>query len=134
MLCERYYASGLGKFRISVTDDAKAGSLLLTRRHRSRFFHSAEAKPKRIEQQAALDGYFLSIVPELAAERIEIQKMRDALPSYPTTLIFKERPAHDPRRTFIHNRGEFLQPTTEVMPGVLSFLNPLPKGAASTTA
>jgi hypothetical protein len=39
-----------------------------------------------------------------------------------------ERPPENPRPTFIHNRGEFTQPTDKVEPGVLSVLNPLPSG------
>jgi hypothetical protein len=41
----------------------------------------------------------------------------------------QERPAENPRRTFIHNRGEWTQPTDAVEPAVLSILNPLPPGA-----
>ena len=48
---------------------------------------------------------------------------------YPTTLIFQERPADNPRATFVRHRGEFLQTEEKVTPGVLSILNPLPKNA-----
>jgi hypothetical protein len=36
-----------------------------------------------------------------------------------------ERPPDNPRPTFMHNRGEFLQPAERVEPGVLSMLPPL---------
>ena len=42
------------------------------------------------------------------------------------TLIMQERPAANSRSTFIHNRGEYLQPTERVEPGVLSILPQLP--------
>jgi hypothetical protein len=127
ILCERYYASGLGKFRISVTDDAKADTLLLPAPIEQALV-TPEAQ-RNFRQQMNLQMHFLSIAPELESERAEIKKLTDSLPAYPTTLIFKERPAHDPRKTFLHNRGEFLQPRELVTPGVPSFLNSLPQNA-----
>jgi hypothetical protein len=50
-------------------------------------------------------------------------------PQPPISLGFRERPPENPRPTFIHNRGEYLQPTDPVTPGVPAFLNPLPEGA-----
>jgi hypothetical protein len=44
-------------------------------------------------------------------------------------LVLRERPPEGPRPTFIHNRGEYLQPTERVEPAVLSILPPLPKDA-----
>ena len=49
------------------------------------------------------------------------------MPPDPTTLVMQERPPDNPRPTFIHNRGEYLQPTDRVQPAVLSILPPLPK-------
>jgi hypothetical protein len=40
-----------------------------------------------------------------------------------------ERPVENPRPTFIHNRGEYLQPTDRVEPAVLSILPELPLGS-----
>ena len=39
------------------------------------------------------------------------------MPAYPTTLVMAERPPENPRPTFLHNRGEFLQPKERVEPG-----------------
>jgi hypothetical protein len=39
-----------------------------------------------------------------------------------------ERPANNPRPTYRHHRGEFLQPQERAEPGVLSALQPLPEG------
>jgi hypothetical protein len=125
LLFERYYAAGLGRFRISVTADA----------------HPAEARglPADIEdlllcpagqrtagQRQRLLQHYLSVAPELAAEREAIQKLRNQLPAYPTTLVLAERPPENPRPTYIHRRGEFLQPEDRVEPDVLSILPPLP--------
>src|SRR5262249_28001625 len=122
MIFERYYAAGLGRFRILVTTDARP----------------AEARlPADIEEDILLAAqqltaaqrdrplrHYLSVAPELAGERAEIQKLRDQLPAFPTTLVMAERPVNNPRPTFIHRRGEFLQPMEKVQPGGLSILPP----------
>ena len=128
LLFERYYSAPLGRFRVSVTSDnrtAEAGlppaveSILVT------------ADPARTEEQRAiLRHHFASAAPELSAAREEIANLRRQKPAYPTTLVFAERPPENPRPTFIHHRGEFLQPADKVQPAVLSFLNPLPAGAS----
>jgi hypothetical protein len=47
----------------------------------------------------------------------------------PTTLVMAERPPDNPRPTFLHNRGEFLQPRDRVEPRVLNVLHELPPNA-----
>ena len=39
--------------------------------------------------------------------RAEVKKVQGGVP---TTLVMRERPADNPRPTFRHHRGEFLQP------------------------
>jgi hypothetical protein len=128
LLFERYYAAGLGKFRLSATSDpgpiqavghpAEIQELLLL---------SGEARTP--EQLAHLRQYFLAITPELAREHEELRKLREQMPAYPTTLVMSERPPENPRPTFIHHRGEFLEPRDQVEPGVPSVLHPFPEGA-----
>jgi hypothetical protein len=89
-------------------------------------------RPAASRSQADRDRllrYFASVAPELAAAREEIKKLREQLPQYPTTLVMQERPANNPRPTYVHNRGEFLQPRERVSPGVLSVLHDLPPNA-----
>src|SRR5207302_6711524 len=81
------------------------------------------------EQRAALVGFYANTDPELKAARDEIAAVQKQFPGAPTTLVMKERPADFPRKTFVHTRGEFLQPTEEVQPGGLTALHPLPAGA-----
>jgi hypothetical protein len=125
MLFERHFAAGLGRFRISTTTAAKpeardlspeVDKLLLT----ADADLTARARAKLREQ-------FYLTTPHLAAARKEIDALRKKLPSHPTTLVLKERPAENPRPTFIHKRGEFLQPGEKVGPGTPAFLPPLPK-------
>ncbi|MGB8170499.1 MAG: PSD1 and planctomycete cytochrome C domain-containing protein, partial [Chthoniobacteraceae bacterium] len=124
MMFGRHYACSLGRFRISVTTDSRA----------------AEARdlPDEIErllllpdpaltaaQRNALREQFLLSAPEVAAAAKQIRTLRKPT-AETTTLVFHERPPENPRPTFIHNRGEYLQPTDRVEPAVFSFLQPLP--------
>jgi hypothetical protein len=87
-----------------------------------------EAK-RTSEQKQRLFQQFLMTAPELSKEREEINRLRKQLPAYPTTLVMMERPPENPRPTFVHNRGEFLQPKERVDPNVFSVLPSLPKDA-----
>lgn len=125
MMFGRHYACSLGKFRISLT--TQSGEVVA-----SQVSSDAQPlihKPDRTEAETQLlRNEFLLNAPELAAARKEIDELRRPQ-SYLTSLVLQERPAENPRRTFIHNRGEWTQPTEPVEPAVLSILNPLPAGA-----
>jgi hypothetical protein len=143
MVFERYYASGLGRFRISVTTDAgQVSNLPVEKRQVKNLPHIPEAHglPAEIEELLLVPAakrtpsrrdqllrHYLSIAPELAGEREAIKKMREQIPAYPTTLVLAERPPDNPRSTTIHRRGEFLQPAEPVEPNVLSVLPSLAK-------
>ncbi len=121
----RHFACSLGKFRISFT--SQSGDIRASTLPADRQPLLAKANPSPAEQ-LLLQEEFLLHAPELAAARQEIDQLRQPPPSL-TTLVFRERPAQNPRPTFIHNRGEFTQPGAAVSPAVLSVLNPLPPGA-----
>jgi hypothetical protein len=126
MVFERYFAAAVGRFRISFTTDDGAEA-----RHPAEI-EALLAKPheqRSAAETAKLRDYYLTIAPELAPAREAISKLQGQLPDYPTTLVFRERPADNPRQTFVHKRGEFLQPTDPVQPGVLAVLNPMPADA-----
>ena len=123
----RYFVSSLGRFRISVTTD-KADVV-------------PQGLPEDVEsllrlpdskltapQRSRLREEFLLSLPEFAKEAAKIRELRKPI-FPPTTLAFQERPPESPRPTFIHNRGEFLQPTDRVEVGVPAFLDSLPEGA-----
>ena len=128
LLCERYHAAGVGRFRIAVTTDVRNAvardlpveidDCLLT-----------PAEQRTEAQQQRLLKQFVLVAPELAKEREAIDKLRKEMPAYPTTLVMSERPPENPRPTFLHNRGEFLQPTDRVEAGLPAFLPQLPKEA-----
>jgi hypothetical protein len=128
LLFERYYAAGLGHFRISATADPR----VITARDLSREIEEIlliSGEQRTPDQTDLLRKHFLIVAPELAKERAAIEQLRKEMPSYSTTLVLQERPADNPRPTFIHNRGEYLQPTEKVQPAVLSILPPLPNDA-----
>jgi len=126
MVFERYYAAGLGRFRLSVTGapNAAAGpppdveELL-----------ALPAERRTPEMRERLFRHWLSVAPELAAAREEIAKARAAAPAYPTTLVFSERPPENPRVTHLYHRGEFLQPRERVAAAVPAVLHPFPAQA-----
>jgi len=59
---------------------------------------------------------------ELAPARVRLAKLEQEL-APPRALVMKERA--EPRRTFVHGRGNFLAPGKEVEPGVPAVLPPL---------
>ncbi len=123
LLFERYYAAGLGKFRISVTTDPQAEARALPQAIAQLLVVPNDQLTQ--EQRSKLREYFLLTAPQLAAARAEIDALRKP-PQYTTTLVMQERPPENPRATFLHNRGEFLQPTDRVEPVVISAVGALP--------
>jgi hypothetical protein len=128
LLFERYYAAGLGRFRISATTDPRPVAASETPREIESIL--LEPKDKRKPDEVdRLRRYFLMVAPELAKERAAIDQLDQQMRQGPTTLVMKERPRDNPRPTFVHKRGEFLQATERVEPAVLSMLSPLPADA-----
>lgn len=126
MLFERYHSAGLGRFRISATTDNRPALARDMPVEVENILLVPEEK-RTAEQKRRLFQQFLMTAPELAKERADIDRLRKQIPAYPTTLVMKERPPENPRPTFVHNRGEFLQPKERVEPNVFSVLPPLPK-------
>jgi hypothetical protein len=123
LLFERYHAAGLGRFRVSATSDPRPIDPSETPLEiESLLLEAAGArKPDELDR---LRRYYLTVAPELAKERSAIGQLQEHIPRDATTLVLKERPPENPRPTFVHRRGEFLQPAERAMPGVLSILAP----------
>ena len=123
MMMGRHYACSIGRFRISVTTDARPA----VARDLPEEADTLLALPDErltAAQRTRMREEFLHAQPELATEAARSRTLRKA--AQPTTTLgFRERPTENPRPTFIHNRGEYLQPTDPVTPGVPAFLNPL---------
>ncbi len=130
MIFERYYAAGLGRFRWSIAaTDRPAQARGLSAQIESILVRPAtQWKP---EERNLLEQHFLRICPELASEREVIANLRARKPALPTTLVLSERSSDNVRPTFVHRRGEFLQPTDPVGPALPSILPPLPDGVSA---
>lgn len=122
MLFGRHYACPLGRFRISVTTDAGGGPAREYGDEVGQLLLLPDAQLKTAQRQKLLEQFLLS-TPKLAEARKEIERIRKP-PVHPTTLVLRERPPENPRPTFVHKRGEFLQPLESVGPGVLTAVAP----------
>jgi hypothetical protein len=128
LLFERYYSAGLGRFRISATADTRPAVARDMPAEVEDVLLIPEEK-RTAEQKQRLFQQFLMTAPELAKERAEIERLRKEMPNYPTTMVLTERPPENPRPTFVHHRGEFLQRKERVEPDVFSILPHFPKDA-----
>jgi hypothetical protein len=126
MVFDRHYSASLGRFRVSVTTDARPVKARDLPAEIEDLLLIPEDK-LTAEQQGTLLRHWASVAPELAGARSEITDARNRLPRFPTTLVMRERPADNPRPTFRHHRGEFLQPKEPVQPGVPAILHPFPQ-------
>ncbi|MCW3053527.1 MAG: Planctomycete cytochrome, partial [Chthonomonadales bacterium] len=126
---EQYYAAALGRFRISVTSDTRSAEADLPPDIEEILLRPTAQRSA--SQLARLKQHYLSVAPELELERAAIAQLRSQMPAYPTALAFLERPADNPRPTYIHHRGEFLTREDQVTPGVPAVLPGLPFGPAN---
>lgn len=134
LLFERHYTASLGRFRFSFTGE-KAPSAnrfdenleeILTK---SKSFPSSQYSMFQAELTSAefktVQLAFAESIKDLESNTKTLNKLKNTKPPQTETLIFREREARNPRRTFRHHRGEYLSPREEVTPGILSiFQNP----------
>jgi hypothetical protein len=121
MLFERHFAASLGRFRFSATSSTEG----VVAKQMPVDVEALLVRDRRTweeEDRARLLRYFLSVTPELAESRKPIDKLKEQLPAFPTTMVLQERTADNPRKTHRHHRGEYLSLREEVTPGVPSFL------------
>ncbi len=129
----RHYSADLGRFRISVTDDPRADCHAQHRAAGNRaLLLVPEAKRTAADRRALFEHFLTRHSGTRGRAQAEIAKLA-SIPDAPptTTLVMSERPPDHPRPTFLHKRGEFLQPGEEVSAGVPSVLPPLPPGVAA---
>ncbi len=121
MLFERHFAASLGRFRLAAataTGEVKATKLPVE-------VEAALARnggARSDADKALLRRHFLSVAPELAQQRKEIDALRKSLPAAPETMVMLERPADNPRPTHRHHRGEYLKTEEEIAPGLIDSL------------
>lgn len=125
--CERHYACGIGCFRVSVADRGDAEARGHTAAEEAAFQKPAGSRSP-LEQDLVFHR-FLASAAELAEPVKAIRSLEDSLRDGTTTLVMRERPAANPRKTFRRHRGEYTQPEEEVRPATPAFLPPLPADA-----
>ena len=118
----RHYACSLGRFRLSVTTRPSGLQASDRSPQLTALLQKSAAELDATGLQSLRDEFLLN-TPELADAQREIQELRRPV-SHRTTLVLRERPKTNPRPTFRHHRGEYLQPAESVEPGVLSVLSP----------
>ena len=116
MVFERHFAASLGRFRISAT--TKKGQVDASKLPVE--IEALLANPVSVDKSefAKLTRQFLLTTPLLADARQKIDRLRKQLPRLPHTMVFLERPADNPRKSFRYHRGEYLSPRERVS-GVL---------------
>lgn len=120
LLFEKYYAAGLGRFRVWATDEEQPKASELPALIEVALKTPADLRGSD-QEKWLLQYYLASLV------KPQTDALRKQLPAYSTTLVMQERPADHPRTTRLHHRGEYLQPEDEVQPQLLSLLGADPK-------
>jgi hypothetical protein len=59
---------------------------------------------------------FLSVTPLLESKQSKIVELKKQLPKPIRTMVMRERPKANPRKTVRYHRGEYLNPCEEVSP------------------
>jgi len=135
--CEKYYPAGLGRFRVWVTTDANAKAsplendtiATLAKLRDDEKFKATFYGTNNIPERRPLLSEFAMRSPDFAQGRRQIDKLREKLPKFPTTLVMQERAPGQERHTFRHHRGQFTELEEQVSPGVPAFLPSLADSA-----
>ena len=111
-----------GRFRLSITTVKHPGIRLM------KPMLSLPASARTGPEKQTLAAYFRSISPLFQPTRDRLARVRRSLNTLeiPTTLVMKQRA--EPRKTYVHLRGNFLHKGRQVWPAVPPSLHPLPRG------
>ncbi|MDX2038846.1 MAG: PSD1 and planctomycete cytochrome C domain-containing protein [Isosphaeraceae bacterium] len=112
----------LGRMRLSLTSAEKPVADPLPNAVRSAL--ELERERRSDEQQRAIFSYWRTTVAEWKPENDRIAKLRESYPDGTSQLVLHDR-LEAPRSTSMLNRGNFLDPTKRVDPGVPGFLHSL---------
>jgi hypothetical protein len=119
--------NNLGRFRFSVTDAEKAEADPVPTAVRA--ILAIPTKDRTPEQVHTVFSYWRTTVSEWRETNRRLDALWQSHPWGATQLVMSERTS--PRKTHRLERGDFLKPAEEVMPGVPAFLHPLVCGPAS---
>jgi hypothetical protein len=127
MRFERHFACSLGCFRLSVTDEEGAEARGHTAHEEAVLLEPPSSRSP--DEHELVLRRFLESAPELVEPVKQIRGLEKSLANGTRTLVLRERPADNPRKTFRHHRGEFTQAQEEVAPAAPAFLPTLPADA-----
>jgi len=116
MLFERHFVVSLGRFRISATSEA---GIPRAKTHGTR----AEGllASGKLDEPSSLEHLrevFLETDPRWKTQQQSLEKIRQQLPQPNHSLVMMERPADNPRPTYLRHRGEYLNPQAIIEPGL----------------
>lgn len=118
----------IGRMRISVSTEKDPDALWPVPEEIFSLLAIPATNRSEIQRRQVAD-YYRTVSPTVRRLERELFRLNQreteiASASY-STLVMQER--NERRRTFIQERGNFLQPGKEVTPGVPAFLDPLPE-------
>jgi hypothetical protein len=117
----RHFASSLGRFRISAA--ITQGDVLANDRETNvESLLRLPADRLTDEQRHVLFNVFLLDASEVAEQATKIQELRRG-PASVEVPVLSERPVGNPRPTFLHKRGEYLQSAQKIQAGVPTALH-----------
>ncbi len=112
----------LGRFRLYITSNPSPWPTT-TRSPRVDQLLRISPNDRTNKDRRFLMNYFLSVAPELEKLNKQINELRANRPRLPTTFVMKERAA--PRKTHLHERGDYRRPSDEITANVPDILHPL---------
>ena len=124
MIFGRHFASSLGRFRFSGVNSPRAPVA-------HRLSESEELlllkQPDQLtsEDKTQLMNAFLLNASELGKQSEQIRRLLSPIEPT-TTLVIRERPPENPRPTYRHHRGEYLQAKEKLDSGTPEFLHQWP--------
>ncbi|MFN9721109.1 MAG: DUF1553 domain-containing protein [Planctomycetota bacterium] len=121
MIFGRHFASSLGRFRLQATDASHAPIAATWTEEQERLLLLAGEKLSDSERTVLKQAFLLSS-PELSEHAEKIRALQRPVERI-TTLVLSERPSENPRRTFRHHRGEYLQPVEPLDAATPEFLH-----------
>lgn len=113
MLCEKYYAAGIGKFKWSASPEIGVQTSTL-----EPDVQDAICNGKSTDAVRFAFAQSRAELSDAVAEVANLEKAQQA----PVSLVMQERIASDARTTRLHHRGEFLQPREALTPAIPAFL------------
>lgn len=124
MIFGRHFASSLGRFRFSAANSERTPvAMRLTDFEEQLLLKTPELLTS--DENSQLMNAFLLNAPEVAKQSEQIRRLLSPVDST-TTLVMQERPPENPRPTFRHHRGEYLQAKEQVTSGTPAFLHEWP--------